>query len=94
MADAPVVDDARASRYEMAVAGGVAFMNYERDGTRVALLHTEVPPELEGRGIGTRLVRGVLDLARARGDRVVPRCPFVRSFMRRHLEYDDLVADG
>jgi uncharacterized protein len=55
-------------------------------------MHTEVEPRLEGQGLGAVLVRGALDDARARGELVVPRCPFVAAFIHRHPEYEDLVA--
>jgi predicted GNAT family acetyltransferase len=58
----------------------------------VALLHTEVAPELEGRGFGSALVGHALDEARERGLRVVPLCPFVDAFIRRHPAYADLVV--
>jgi uncharacterized protein len=55
------------------------------------LLHTEVLPSLEGKGLGALLVAGALDDIRARGLQVVPLCPFVRSYIRRHPDYADLV---
>ena len=89
-----VTDNAAANRYELAVEGGTAFLDYTREGGRVFLLHTEVPPELEGRGHGTRLVRGALEHARAQGERVVPRCAFVKAFLQRHPDYADVVREG
>ena len=89
-----VTDNEAAGRYELAVEGRTAFLDYAREGRRVVLVHTEVPPELEGRGYGTRLVRGVLDRARASGEKVVPRCAFVKAFLERHPDYADVVRDG
>ena len=57
----------------------------------ITLTHTEVPPALGGRGVGSALVRGVLEAARARGLKVVPKCPFVSAFMGRHPEFNDLL---
>ncbi len=48
--------------------------------------------ELEGRGIGSRLVSGTLDLIRGRGEKVIPACSFVAAFIRKHAEYQDLLA--
>jgi predicted GNAT family acetyltransferase len=59
----------------------------------IALVHTEVSVSLEGRGLGAQLVSGALDDLRARGLKVVPICPFVRSYIGRHAEYDDLVVE-
>jgi uncharacterized protein len=58
----------------------------------VVLLHTEVLPSLEGKGLGARLVAGALDDIRDRGLHVIPFCPFVRSYIRRHSDYADLVV--
>ena len=89
-----VTDDPAASRFEFAVDGAVAFVDYRRTDAVLVLTHAEVPPELEGRGIGSRLVHGVLELVRARGERVVPRCPFIARYIERHSEYADLVEAG
>lgn len=89
-----VVDNQAAGRYELAVEGGTAVLSYTRDGDTLRLTHTEVPAELEGQGIGSRLVKQVLDRARAEGVKVAPWCPFVREYIDRHPEYRDLVAEG
>ncbi len=89
-----VKDNQAASRFEMASGGAVAFVEYRRAGDgRVALLHTEVPEALSGQGIGSRLVRGVLDALRAEGAKIVPRCEFVAAYVERHPEYRDMVAE-
>ena len=88
-----VRDNPAMGRFEMA-SGAVAFVAYERvGGGRIALLHTEVPEALSGQGVGSKLVRGVLDALRAEGSKVVPRCEFVAAFVERHPEYRDLLAD-
>ena len=89
-----VVDNQAAGRYELAVDGGTAVLSYMRDGNTLRLTHTEVPPELEGQGIGSRLVKHVLDRARADGLKVAPWCPFVHDYIDEHPEYRDLVAAG
>ncbi|GIH49064.1 GNAT family N-acetyltransferase [Microbispora rosea] len=93
-ADARVVDNPSASRYEIIVDGVVAgFAQYRlRDGSMV-FPHTEVRDEFEGRGLGSRLIGGALDGARAAGLRVVPLCSFVAWYIQRHPEYRDLVDD-
>ena len=89
-----VKDNPATGRFEMASGDAVAFVEYERAGDgRIALLHTEVPEALSGQGVGSKLVRGVLDRLRAEGARVVPRCEFVASYVERHPEYRDLLAD-
>jgi predicted GNAT family acetyltransferase len=86
-----VVDNPAASRFELPLAGATAFVDYRRHASLVALTHAEVPPQFEGRGIGSALVRGTLDLLRAAGDSVVPQCSFVRAYMQRHPEYQNLI---
>src|SRR5439155_23952305 len=49
-------------------------------------------PAFEGRGLGTRLIAGALDDIRARGLELIPTCPFVRAYLRRHPEQRDLVV--
>jgi predicted GNAT family acetyltransferase len=80
-------------RYEIEVDGEVAgFINYRREPGLIELVHTDVDPRWEGKGVGAELVRGALDDVRARGLKVRPYCPFVAAYIRRHPEYEDLVA--
>jgi uncharacterized protein len=80
-------------RYELLLDGDlVGEILYRRFPDRIALIHTEVSPSVEGRGLGARLVAGALDDIRARGLGVVPICPFVSSYISRHPDYGDLVA--
>ncbi len=82
-------------RYELVDDGEVVGeIRYRRDPDRIVLVHTEVSPALEGHGLASRLVAGALDDIRAQGLRVVPICPFVRSYLRHHPEYGDLVTSG
>jgi predicted GNAT family acetyltransferase len=70
----------------------VAFVNYRLKPGAIVLTHTEVPEELEGQGLGSAIVRGVLDIARARGLKVVPACGFVSAFIRKNPAYQDLLT--
>jgi uncharacterized protein len=89
-----VEDNPALSRFEMRSGGAVAFVDYRRAGDgRIALLHTEVPEALSGQGVGSKLVRGVLDALRAEGAKVVPRCEFVAAYVERHPEYRAMVAE-
>jgi len=91
--DADVADNAAELRYELTVNGNrVGELRYRLEPGVVVLVHTEVDPAFEGRGLGTRLIQGALDDIRARGLRMTPQCPFVRAFVDRHPEYADLVA--
>ncbi|MDP3257793.1 MAG: GNAT family N-acetyltransferase [Bosea sp. (in: a-proteobacteria)] len=91
-AASPVVENAAAGRFEMAFPGGQAFAVYRRDGDRLVVTHTEVPSAFNGQGLGSELVRGLFEQARASGRRVVPACSFVASWARRHPEFDDVLS--
>lgn len=87
-----VRDNAERSRFELPLDGHTAFSEYRRQGDVLTIMHTEVPPALNGRGIGSALVRGMLGIVRQNGWKVVPRCPFVRGYIDKHPEYADLLA--
>ena len=89
-----VRDNPALGRFEMANGGAIAFVEYERTGGgRIALLHTQEAEALSGQGVGSKLVRGVLDALRSEGVKVVPRCEFVAAYVERHPEYRGLLAD-
>lgn len=81
--DDAVTDNVARGRYELVVDGLTAFAEYRIEGGRMIFPHTVVPPALEGRGIGTRLVKAALADARARGLEPVGQCSFVAAVMRR-----------
>ena len=90
--DVVVTDDHDEGRYEAHLDGQLAGVAaYRLSDGRIVFTHTEVDDAFEGQGIGGRLVRGALDDVRGRNLQVVPRCPFVRSFIERHPEYADLL---
>ena len=76
----------------MNIDGELAVSAYRRNDDTIIFTHTEVPPHLEGKGIGNQLARAALDYARSEELKVVPRCPFISAFIRRHPEYQDLVV--
>ena len=90
MADG-VRDNSALHRFELDTDGHTAYAYYQMAPGVITLNHTEVPPALGGRGVGSALVRGVLEAVRARGLKVVPKCPFVSAFMGRHPEFNDLL---
>ncbi len=93
MGDVAVRDNPGELRYELLLDGDlIGEIQYRLRPDAVVLVHTEVSSSLEGQGLGAQLVAGALDDARARGLHVVPVCPFVRSYIRRHPEYRDLVV--
>lgn len=78
-------------RFEMDAGGDIAVAYYTLAPGVMTFTHTEVPEALQGRGIGSRLVRGTLEAARAQGLKIVPRCSFVSAYLSRHPEFNDLV---
>jgi predicted GNAT family acetyltransferase len=90
-----VRDNADERRYEIRADGALAgWLLYGSRPGLIALVHTETVPEFEGKGLGSKLVRGALDDARARGMEVLPFCPFVNGWIERHPEYTDLVPES
>ncbi|SFP83349.1 hypothetical protein SAMN04488241_10894 [Sphingomonas rubra] len=86
-----VRDNRSEQEFTLEVDGEVAVAAYQREGDTIVFTHTLVPARLEGHGVGSRLIRGSLDLARDQGLKVVPQCPFVRAFIEKHPAYRDLV---
>jgi len=80
------------SRFESGSEGSLAELDYKLDGNRLIAYHTEVPDELEGQGIGSALAQALFDYAQAQGITVVPRCPFVAAWLKRHPEYRNLTS--
>jgi predicted GNAT family acetyltransferase len=87
-----VHDNRDESRFEASVDGELAGISaYLRAGSTITFIHTEVDDAFEGKGVGSALVRQSLDQVRERaGLRVAARCPFVRAWLRKHADYQDL----
>jgi uncharacterized protein len=86
-----VRDNAALKRFELEVDGNTAYLYYRLEPGVITLVHTEVPPALGGRGVGSTLVRGALEAIRAKGLKVIVRCPFVSAYMGKHPEFNDLL---
>ena len=78
-------------RYELTIDGHLAATYYRISDGVITFEHTEVPPELGGKGIGSKLVKGALDQVRAEGLKVIAQCPFVKGYIEKHPEYADLL---
>jgi predicted GNAT family acetyltransferase len=87
-----VVNNRAHHRYELTVEGHLAATYYKVADGVITFIHTEVPPELGGKGIGSRLIKGALDQVRADGLKVIPQCPFVKAFIEKNAIYQDLLA--
>jgi predicted GNAT family acetyltransferase len=87
-----VINNEAAHRYEFQSGDQVAVLTYKRSGQHIIFIHTGVPPALEGHGVAGKLAHTALEDARTQGLTVVPQCPFVASYIRRHLEYLSLLS--
>ncbi len=89
-----IVNNEKAQRFEAAVAGGIAHTDYRMTGKVMHLVHTEVPAQAAGGGVGGKLVQAALDHAAANGLEVFPTCSYVRGYMQRHPQTHALLAPG
>jgi predicted GNAT family acetyltransferase len=89
-----VRDNRDQARYEIWTGGRRAgFAQYRLDPGSITFVHTEIDPEHEGAGLGGRLARAALDDVRTRQLTIVPLCPFIAEYIRRHPDdYLDLVV--
>ena len=78
-------------RFELDADGHMAVAYYRLSPGVITFTHTEVPNELSGRGMGSALARGALDIVRTQGLKVVAQCPFISAFMGKHPEFNDLL---
>lgn len=86
-----VVDNTALHRLEITDGGHVAFLTYRMRGDAIEYLHSESPPELQGRGYASAIAKFALDRALASGRKVIPSCPFVSTYIKRHPEYAPVV---
>ena len=87
-----LVDNQEENRFELWVGDERAgTLEYSTLPEAVVLIHTEVDPAFEGKGLGSRFVHDVLADIRSRGLMVVPQCSFVRSYLRRHPDEADIL---
>lgn len=87
-----VVNNEAARRFEVTVDGHTGFLNYAKAPGRIELIHTEVPAELGGRGVGGTLAKAALEYAKEAQLKVTPSCPFVKKYVERHPDYASLVV--
>jgi predicted GNAT family acetyltransferase/uncharacterized Fe-S cluster protein YjdI len=81
-------------RYELKIDGHTAFIEYIIAQEKIFLTHTEVPKALEGKGIGSRMLLQALVDIKKKGLTLVPLCPFVAGYLKKHPEWKELVLKG
>jgi uncharacterized protein len=88
---ADVTDNTALSRFELVENGLTAFATYRRNASRVVIPHVEAPVALRGKGTAGRLMEGIVALARAKGFKIVPSCPYAAAWFRRHPANSDVL---
>ena len=88
-----VRDNPERKRFEIDLGDATAIAEYNLIAGKIMFTHTEVPPEHEGKGVGSALIRAGLAAARTRGLKVIPICPFFAAYMQKHAEVQDLLDD-
>ena len=73
-------------QFEIALGNEKALLQYRRTDHSITLIHTEVPQPSRGRGLGNQLIRAALDYAHFNQLKVVPVCPFVKAYLKKHPE--------
>ena len=92
MENLKVTDNKEKERFEVELEGATAFIDYSEQNGVVAMTHTEVPKNFEGKGVGGQLVKGALDIVKNENKRVRPLCTFVAAYIKRHPEYQSLAV--
>lgn len=88
-----ITDNTEKKQFELTIDGATALVEYRLVGTDgIAYLHTEVPEEMGGKGIGKQLAEYVLTYAQNHQLKVYPYCPFIKKYIDRHPEFQPLVA--
>jgi predicted GNAT family acetyltransferase len=86
-----IVNNTHARRFETRIGDYFALINYDLSGQNIVFFHTEVPIPLEGQGIASKMAHTALEYARANNLKVIPSCPFIAAYIRKHPEYQPLV---
>lgn len=92
--DAAVAHNEKEHRFELNLDGVRSMLTYRRYPDRIILDHTEVPQAQEGHGLAAKLTGAALEFARQNHLKVVPMCPYVADFLKKHPEQQDLLSDA
>jgi len=90
--DIPLLINEGKKRFEIEIEGNVAFINFSKFGSQIALTHTETDPKLAGSGAANALVEKTLQYVESQQFKLLPFCPFVFTFIRRHPEWKRIVS--
>ncbi|AHF16592.1 GNAT family N-acetyltransferase [Niabella soli] len=90
----PLIKDDAAKQFELTVEGHKSFIRFNETPHHITLVHTEVPAALEGKGVGTTLVEKTLEYIEQSGKTLIPLCPFVFAYIKRHPDWKRIVDPG
>ncbi len=93
-AEFTLTDNKEDQQFELTSDGLTARVEYTLMGNRIIFTHTEVPKELEGKGIGSMIVKLALQNIEERGLKLIPLCPFTASYIKRHPEWNRVLAEN
>ncbi len=87
-----ISDNKEKNRFETTIDGKTGFIEYKRKTDVIHLTHTEVPKAIEGKGVGSALVKHALEASKHEGKKVVSHCSFVNGYLERHPELKSYLA--
>ena len=91
--DLPLIKNEKDHRFEMKVGGYTAFIEYQQVPGKIILIHTEVPPQLEGKGAATAIIEKALTYIEQNNLKLKPYCPMVVAYIKRHPEWKKLLGE-
>ncbi|MCC8425153.1 GNAT family N-acetyltransferase [Mucilaginibacter sp. UR6-11] len=90
--DIQLINNEASHNFELFVDGYRAFIDYQQRGDKFFLIHTEVPHELEGRGVAAALVEKVFKYLEKNNFKIVPYCEYIKAYLKRHPDWERLIA--
>ncbi|MFT4019575.1 N-acetyltransferase [Terrimonas sp.] len=89
----PLINNTRENRFEMVVDGATSIIEYRQLPGALALLHTEVPQILEGKGVAAAIVEKTFNYAKENNVKIIPLCPYVLVYLKKHPEWNILIHE-
>ncbi|MBC7915433.1 MAG: N-acetyltransferase [Pyrinomonadaceae bacterium] len=89
--DIPLVHNPSINRFELTIDDHTSFIDYKKNGDSISLLHTEVPPQLEGKGVAASMVEKTFQYVEEHNLKLIPSCSYVQMFLKRHPEWERLL---